>query len=172
MIVLKKDDKKNRDKKKKNRDNDKPKENSFRSFLKKRAPLYLAVVAIVVVFVIPELTKGTLESSLPELPVAEQEIVDILMEYDGPNEVGLTVMDAISIKVDEEYPNEKIYDDERTQIELVVTDVSTEEYQIVLNFKSYRGEMNYDWNVNINSEEIISNNQESKHIINLVDFYD
>ncbi len=165
MIVLKKDDKKNRD-------NDKPKENSFRSFLKKRAPLYLAVVAIVVVFVIPELTKGTLENSLPELPAAEQEIVNILMEYDGPNKVGLTVMDAISIKIDEEYLNEKIYDNKRTQIELVVTDVSAEEYQIVLNFKSHKGEMNYDWNVNTNSEEIISNNQESKHIINLVDFYD
>lgn len=169
-MVLKKDDKKNRGKK--NRGNDKPKENSLKSFLKKRAPLYIAVVALVVVFVVPELTKGTLESSLPELPAAEQEVVDILMGYNGPNEAGLTVMDAISIKIDEEYPNEKIYDDKRTQIELAVTDVSTDEHQVTLNFKSHKGEMNYDWNVNTSSEEIVSNNQESKHIINLVDFYD
>jgi hypothetical protein len=32
--------------------------------------------------------------------------------------------------------------------------------------------MNYDWNVDMNSEKIISNNQESKYIIDLVDFYD
>lgn len=167
---MKKDGKKGKGKKGKG--NDRPKENSLKSFLKKRAPLYLAVVALVVVFVIPELTKGTLESSLPELSAAEQEAVDILMGYNGPNEAGLTVMDAISIKIDEEYPNEKIYDDKRTQIELAVTDISTEERQVTLSFKSYKGEINYDWNVNTSSEEIVSNNQESKHIISVVDFYD
>ena len=165
---MKKDSKKN----KKNNKDSKPKENSFKSFLKKRAPLYLAVIALVVVFVIPELTKGTLESSLPELSAAEQEAVDILMGYNGPNESGLTVMDAISIEIDEVYPNEKIYDDGRTEVELVATDVSAEEYQIVLNFKSHKGEMNYDWSVNTDSGEIISNNEESKRIISLVDFYD
>ena len=36
-------------------------------FLKKRAPIYLALIAMFVVFVIPEMTKGTLEKSFPEL---------------------------------------------------------------------------------------------------------
>lgn len=165
--MVKKDKKKRKEEKK-----NKPKENSFKAFLKKRAPIYLAVAALVVVFVIPELTKGTLENSLPELPVMEQKIADIVMGYNGPNESGFTVMDAISSKIDEEYPNEKIYDDKRTQIGLTVTDVSTNEYQIIVDFKSYKGEMSYDWNVNTSSMDIISNNQESKYIINLVDFYD
>jgi len=33
---------------------DKPKKNDFKSFLKKRAPIYLALIAMLVVFVIPE----------------------------------------------------------------------------------------------------------------------
>ena len=162
-MTLRKDEKKKKER---------PKENSFRAFLKKRAPIYLAVVALVVVFVIPEFTKGTLENSLPELADNEQKIVDVVMKYNGPNESGLTVMDAIAMKIEEEYPNEKIYEDRGTVIDLQVTDVSAEEYQVVLNFKSQKGEISYDWNVNTGSEEITSNNSESKYIINLVDFYD
>ena len=52
-----------RDKKKKE---DKPKKSDFKAFLKKRAPIYLGIIALFVVFVIPEFTKGDLESSLPE----------------------------------------------------------------------------------------------------------
>ena len=162
-MTLRKDEKKKKER---------PKENSFRVFLKKRAPIYLAVAALVVVFVIPEFTKGTLENSLPELTDNEQKIVDVVMKYNGPNESGLTVMDAIAMKIEEEYPNEKIYEDRGTVIDLQVTDVSAEEYQVVLNFKSQKGEISYDWNVNTSSEEITSNNSESKYIINLVDFYD
>ena len=94
------------------------------------------------------------------------------MKYDGPNDSGLTVMDAISMKIDEEYPDEKIYDNKKTKVELIISNINSEEYQVVLNFKSHKGEMNYDWNVDMSSEKIISNNQESKYIINLVDFYD
>ena len=61
------------------------KKNDFKAFLKKRAPVYLGLIALFVVFVIPELTKGDLESSLPELSAEEQQVVDILMGYNGPN---------------------------------------------------------------------------------------
>ena len=152
--------------------NEKPKKNDFKSFLKKRAPVYLGLIALFVVFVIPELTKGDLESSFPELSAEEQQVVDLLMGYNGPNESGLTVMEAISDKIEEQYPNEKIYDDRKTSVDLLVDKIDSESYQVVLNFKSHNGEMNYDWNVNVNSNQIKSNNEESKHIIDLVDFYD
>ncbi len=151
---------------------DKPKKNDFKSFLRKRAPIYLALIAMLVIFVIPEMTKGTLEKSLPELSVENQQAVDILMNYDGPNNDGLTVFEALENKISEEYPDEKIYDNKKTTIDLTVTNVNPEEYQVVFNFKSHKGEMNYDWNVNVSSEEIISNNSESKYIIDLVNYYD
>ena len=152
---------------------EKPKKNDFKSFLKRRAPIYLALITIFVIFVIPELTKGDLESSFPELTSEQKQVVDILMSYNGPNELGLTVMDAITNKINEEYHDEKIFNNKKTTVELTVSKLNDEEYNIILNFKSYKeGELNYDWNVNKISGKITSNNQDSKHIIDVVDFYD
>ena len=151
---------------------EKPKKSDFKAFLRKRAPIYLGIIGLFMLFVIPDLMKGDLESTFPEFTSEEQQVLDILMKYDGPNDSGLTVIDAISMKISEEYPDEKIYDNKKTKVELTVSNIDSEEYQVILNFKSHKGEMNYDWNVDINSKKIISNNQESKYIIDLVNFYD
>ncbi len=151
---------------------DKPKRNDFKSFLKKRAPIYLALIAMLIVFVIPEITKGTLEKSFPEFSDEEQQVVDILMKYNGPNNDGLTVMKALENKISEEYPNEKIFDHKKTVVDLRVTNVNSDEYNVTFDFKSHKGEMNFDWNVNIESEEITSNNSDGKHIIEIVNYYD
>ena len=158
--------------KEKKKKEEKPKKKDFRAFLKKRAPIYLAIIAMFVIFAVPELTKGDLQSSFPELTSEEKQVLDMLMKYNGPNDSGLTVMDAISGKISEEYPNEKIYDHRKTVVDLAVLKLNDEEYNIVLNFESYKGELNYDWNVDKSSGKITSNNQDSKHIIDLVDFYD
>ena len=158
-----------KDKKKKE---EKPKKSDFKAFLKKRAPIYLGLIAMFVVFAVPELTKGDLESSFPELSAEEQQVVGVIMGYNGPNESGLTVMDAISNKISEEYPDEKIFDNKKTIVGLTVLSIDSEKYQVILNFKSHKGEMNYDWGVDTSNGEITSNNPESKHIIDVVDFYD
>ncbi len=151
---------------------EKPKKSDFNAFLKKRAPIYLGIMGLFMLFVVPDLMKGDLESTFPELSSEEEQVVNVLMRYNGPNESGLTVMDAISMKISEEYPDEKIYNNKKTVVDLTVSSVGSEEYQVVLNFESHKGEMNYDWNVNMGSGKITSNNPESKHIIDLVDFYD
>jgi len=157
---------------KKKKEEEKPKKNDLKSFLKKRAPIYLALIAMFVIFVVPEMTKGTLEKSFPELSVENQQAVDVLMKYNGPDNDGLTVLEALENRISEEYPDEKIFDHKKTTVDLTVTNVNSEEYQIVLNFESHKGEMNYDWKVNVISEEITSNNSEAKYIIDLVKFYD
>ena len=157
---------------KKKKEEEKPKKGDFKSFLKKRAPIYLALIAMFVVFVIPEMTKGTLEKSFPELSVENQQAVDVLMKYNGPNNDGLTVLEALENRISEEYPDEKIFDHKKTTVDLTVTNVNSEEYQIILNFESHKGEMNYDWKVNVTTEEITSNNSEAKYIIDLVKYYD
>ena len=152
---------------------EKPKESEFKKFLKKRAPVYLGIAALFAVFVVPELTKGDLESSFPEdLSEEQRKVLDTLMSYKGPNEKGLSVMDAISDKIKEEYPNEKIYDNKKTSVDLSITNIESEEYRVVLNFQSYKGELNYDWNVDTETGDINGNNPEGKHVIDLVDFYD
>ncbi len=151
---------------------DKLKKNDFKSFLKKRAPIYLALIAMFVVFVVPEYTKGTLEKSFPEFSAEEEQVMGILMKYDGPNNSGLTVLEALENKINEEYPDEKIFDHRKTTVDLIITNIDSEEYKVNFNFKSHKGEMNYDWNVNIVSEKISSSDSESKYIIDLVNYYD
>ena len=158
-----------KDKKKKE---EKPKKSDFKAFLRKRAPIYLGLIALFVVFAIPELTKGDLESSLPELTAEKQQVVDVLMKYNGPNESGLTVMEAISNKISEEYPDERIFDNKKTKVDLTISETESEGHQVVLTFESHKGVMNYDWNVNTDSGKITANNPASKHIIDTVDFYD
>ncbi len=158
--------------KEKKKKEDKPKKNDFKSFLKKRAPIYLALIAMFVVFVIPEMTKGTLEKSFPEFSAEEQQVIDILMKYDGPNNSGLTVLEALETKISEEYPDEKIFDNKKTSIDIKISTVNPDEFKVLLDFKSHKGEINYDWNVNVVSEKIDSNNPNSKYIIDLVDYYD
>ncbi|RNJ79504.1 MAG: hypothetical protein D9C04_04640 [Nitrosopumilus sp. B06] len=147
------------------------KQGGLAAFLKKRAPFYLAGIAILVVFVVPELTKADLASSLPELDADRQQAVDILMGYNGPDGDGLTVMDAISAKIKDKYPNERIYDHRRTSVELDVTG-EQEMYRIVLDFISYKGKLHYDWSVDSISGKITSNDPASRHVIDVVNFYD
>lgn len=151
---------------------EKPKKSDFKAFLRKRAPFYLAAIALIVISAYGVLSEKNLESFFPELTSEEEKVFDILMKYNGPNESGLTVMKAIENKIQEEYPDEKVFDDKNTKVGLDISKIDSDEYQVVLNFQSHKGEINYDWNVNANSKKITSNNPESKHIIDVVDFYD
>lgn len=157
---------------KKKKDEEKPKKSEFKAFLKKRAPIYLGIIALFVAFVIPELTESNLTSSLPEMSPEDQQVVDILMGYNGPNESGLTVKEALEKKISEEYPDEKIFNNKKTTVDLTVTNIDAQKYKVVFNFQSHKGEINYDWNVDVGSGKITGNDPASKHIIDLVDFYD
>jgi len=145
----------------------------FKKFLKKRAPFYLAGIAILIIFIIPEITKGDLQSSLPnDLSEEQQLALNTLMSYKGPDKEGLSLENAISNQISEYYPNEKIYDDKKTKIDVSVTKLEGESYRIIFNFESYKEDLHYDWNVNIGNGEIEGNDKDSKYIINFVDFYD
>jgi len=155
---------------------EKPKKSEFKAFLKKRAPIYLGIIGILVIFVIPELTKSDLQSSFPDNLTDEQkQIVEILMSYNGPNEKGLTVMNAITEQIAAEYPDEKIYDNKKTKVELVVSksDKSTEKiYKVILTFESYKGKIEYAWDVNLDTKGIEAKNSSAKHVIDIVNYYD
>ena len=149
---------------------EKPKKQGLQAFLKKRAPFYLAAVALIVISAQSVLSEKNFENSLPELSGEEQMAVNTLLNYNAGVESKLTVKEVIKNQIDEEYPDEKIYGHKKTVLDLSVTNVNSDEYNVILNFKSYKGEMNFDWNVNLESQEITSNNPESKHVIDVVTF--
>ena len=96
------------------------------------------------------------------------------MSYNGPNEKGLTVMNAISEQIAEKYPDEKIYDNKKTKVDLNISreDDSTENYKVILIFESYKGKIDYVWSVNANTKEIKAESSDAKNIINIVNYYD
>jgi len=147
------------------------KKKGLAAFLKKRAPFYLAAIALIIISAQGILSEKNFEKILPELSAEEQQVVDVLMRYDGGNG-GYTMMEAITDLIEEEYPDEKVFDHRKTSVELSVSDLDLDEQRVDLNFKSHRGEMNFDWNVNTETGKITSENIESKHLIDLVDFYD
>ena len=155
---------------KKKKDEEKPKKAGFKAFLKKRAPFYLAAVALIVISAQSVLSEKNFENSIPELSDEEQMVVDTLFNYNAGVESKMTVKEVIKNQIDEEYPDEKIYGHQKTALDLTVTNVNSNEYNVILNFKSYKGEMNFDWNVNIENQEITSNNPESKYVIDVVTF--
>lgn len=155
---------------KKKKDEEKPKKSGLKAFLKKRAPFYLAAVALIIISAQSVLSEKNFENSLPEFSGDEQIVVNTLLNYNAGVESKLSVKEVIKNQIDEEYPDEKIYGHKKTVLDLSVTNVNSDEYNVILNFKSYKGEMNFDWNVNLESQEITSNNPESKHIIDVVTF--
>lgn len=155
---------------KKKKDEEKPKKAGLKAFLKKRAPFYLAAIALIIISAQSVLSEKNFENSLPEVSGEEQRAVDILMNYNAGVESKLTAKEVIKNQIDEKYPNEKIYEHKKTVLDLNVTNVNSDEYNVILNFKSYKGEMNFDWNVNVDTTTITSNNPESKHIIDVVIF--
>ena len=150
---------------------EKPKKNNLKAFLKKRAPFYLAAIALVTISAHGILSEKNFESTLPEFSDNEQKIVDILMKYDGGNG-GYTMMDAITDQIEDEYKDEKVFDHKKTKTVLNVNNVNLDDYQVILNFKSHKGEMDFDWKVNSETKKITSDNTESKYLIDKVDFYD
>ena len=152
---------------------EKPKESEFKKFLIKRAPLYLAAIAILVIFIVPELTKADLQSSYHQsLTEEENLIVDSLMAYNGPDEEGYNLKDAISNEISEEYPKENIYENKKTKVNVVVSSIENKMYQVVFNLESYKNDFHYNWNFDMETGNVIGNNEDSKYIIDLVDFYD
>ena len=163
-------------KEKKSTKENKEKKSSAKSFFRKRAPIYLAIIAMLIVFVVPELTKGTLENHIPnELIGEKKEALDMFLAYNGPNNSGLNAIDVLSEKIEDDYPNEKIYDHKDTVVKFAISalDVSTTsegEYQIILDFETKKEKTLYDWYVNIQTGEISGMNPASKKILEIVDY--
>jgi hypothetical protein len=152
---------------------EKPKESQFKKFLIKRAPIYLATIAIVIIFIVPELTKGDLQSSFPETLTDEEKlVVETLMAYNGPNDEGHSLMNEISNKISEEYPNEKIYENKKTKVNVVVSNLEDKNYQVIFDFESHKKGFHYNWNLDMQTGDVKGMDKESKNIIARVDFYD
>ncbi len=147
---------------------------NLKEFLKKRAPIYLGIIGLFVIFIVPSFTEKNLENSLPNnFSEKEKQVLENLKSYKGTNNQGLTIFEAISEQIKTQYPDEKIYEKKETKVDLLLTRQNEvgSEYTVQLIFESYKGKLDYHWTVNLETGEVYGNNPEGKNIVRLVDVY-
>ena len=155
------------------------KESDLKKFLKKRSFLYLMCAVVFVVFFVPDMiAPSDLENKLVEnLESDEQNTAwNIVKSYNGPDNSGYNLFDAIISQTENTYPNEKILKHNDTVLEVSILDTQEQNgiifYEVHFTFQTYDAVWEYVWNVNIETEEIIPVNDDARKMMNIVDFYD
>ena len=119
-----------------------------------------------------------LEKKLPaDFESDEQNIAwNIIKSYKGADDEGSNLLDTIITQTENAYPNEKILKHNDTILEISVQDIREQNgvgfYEVKFTFQTYDDVREYIWNVNIETEEIISINDGARKMMNIVDFYD
>jgi len=160
-------------------DNKVKKESDLKKFLKKRSFLYLMCAVVFVVFFVPDMiAPSDLEKKLVEnLGNDEQNIAwNIIKSYKGVDDEGFNLFDTIITQTETAYPNEKILKHNDTILEISAVNIEEENgvvfYEVNFTFQTYDDVREYIWNVNIETEEIISINDGARKMMNIVNFYD
>ena len=150
---------------------------SFSSFLKKRAPIYLGIIGLFMIFAYPALTEKNLESLLADdsFEGNERIAVEMVKFYKGSDDSGISVIDVIEEKINDKHDGQKIFDHEKTWADFTVEAVNNNNkvYEVVFVFNAENNEpLQYEWHVNIETGEIDPRDTPSKIIIQRVDYYD
>ena len=150
---------------------------SFSSFLKKRAPIYLGIIGLFMIFAYPALTEKNLESLLVDdsFEGNERLALEMVKFYKGSNDSGISVIDVIEEKINDKHDGQKIFDHEKTWADFTVEVVNNNNkvYEVVFVFNAENNEpLQYEWHVNIETGEIDPRDTPSKIIIQRVDYYD
>ena len=169
-----------KERKNESEDDKKPeKESDLKKFLKKRSFIYLMCAVAFVVIVVPDMiAPSDLEKSLVEnLETDEQNMAwSIVKSYQGPDNSGYNLYDAIITQIENSYPNENILGHRDTIIEISAVDVQEkvgdDVYQINFSFRTYDDNREFVWQVNIQTSEIFLINNGAKKMMDIVELYD
>ena len=111
-----------------------------------------------------------------EFDIREQEIAwNIIKSYKGADDEGSNLFDTIITQIENAYPNEKILQHRDTILEISVLYILEQNdvgfYEVKFTIQTYDDVREYIWNVNIETEEIISINDGARKMMNIVDSY-
>ena len=124
-----------------------------------------------------EKAPSDLEKKLPaDFDIREQQIAwNIIKSYKGADDEGSNLFDTIITQIENAYPNEKILQHRDTILEISVLYIQEQKdvefYEVKFTFQTYDDVREYIWNVNIETEEIISINDGARKMMNIVDSY-
>ena len=154
---------------------------SFGAFLKKRAPIYLGLIGLFLLFVYPAMTEKNLDSILDDSFEGNDRIaVDLVKFYSGPDNSGIKVIEVIEEKINEKYEGIKIFDDKDTSATFFVESIplfleANNEFthQVIFTFNTAGNQpIVYNWFVNIENGEVSPIDDDTKNIQQTVDYSD
>ena len=147
---------------------------SFGAFLKKRAPIYLGLIGLFLLFAYPALTEKDLNSILDDSFEGNEKIaIDMIRFYSGPNDSGITILEVIEERINEKYEGQKIFDNEKTRAEFIVEKEDNKLYEVVFIFNAEDDQsIRYEWHANIETGEISPRDNTTKTIQQIVDYSD
>ena len=148
---------------------------SFGAFLKKRAPIYLGLIGLFLLFVYPAMTEKNLDSLLDDSFEGNERLaVEMVKYYKGTDGGGISVLDVIEEKINDKHEGQKIFDDEKTWADFTVEEVHSDRvYKVMFVFNAENNEpLQYEWHVNLENGNIDPRDTPSKIIIQRVDYYD
>jgi len=152
---------------------------SFGAFLKKRAPIYLGLIGLFLLFVYPALTEKDLNVILDDSFEGNDRIaVDMVKFYSGQNDSGIKIIEVIEEKINEKYEGQKIFDDENTRAKFFVDPIPSSlevnnefTHEVIFTFDAENNQsMVYRWFVNIENGEISPIDNDTKNIQQTVDY--
>lgn len=141
-------------------------------FLKKRAPFYMAGAALLIVFVVPEITKSGMDDVIPwdTLDAPDRGVLERVLGYTGPNDTGISIKEAVAKKIESRYPQGNVYDHPSTNVLVAVTPAGAGAYVVAMDFQSYDDDLSFVWEVD--GETLRGSNDVSKDVVDLVNFFD
>lgn len=144
---------------------------SFGDFLKKRAPIYLGLTGLFLIFVVPGLTQETLEDKLPEdLGERERRTVDALFSYDGANDRGTTILEELKGYIESDF-GDQIYGHSETRVGLDVGPDDPDGFsEVRLEILTHKGDTEFVWRVNAETGQVRHSNDIAKYIQERVDY--
>ena len=132
-------------------------------FLRKRAPVYAALIGVFLIFALPGVLEDDLEDLVPELPGEDGRALDAVMSYSGPDGEGLSILQALDGKLTERF-GEDVYGDAEVSAE-----VSGE--SVVMVFETGPESIEYRWMLG-DDGEVRADNTAAKSVLDTVLFYD
>jgi len=98
----------------------------------------------------------------------------MIKSYDGPNQKGLQLIDALSEQINDEYSDKKIFDHKDTVANIFAIDTAETlgqgTYEVHFTFDTYKENREYVWSINIDTGEIKAINSVAKRILDLVNY--
>jgi len=88
----------------------------------------------------------------------------------------MTILQVIEEIIVNKYPDEKIFDNEDTLADLIVSNLNDREaeftHEVIFHFKAHDEMMAYSWYVNIDTSEISPIDIDTRKVMQTVDYYD